>query len=159
MSNTCTYIYNLRDVHTCTHTCIPKTYINIWSHFSHVQVFAMLWTIDHQVPLSIEFPGKNTGVGCHFLLQGYFPDQRIEPRSPAMEADSLPSEPPEKDTWALIYMSVYIHTSTCFRNHKFMPNIFNWNIFQQFFLAFLLSIFLCLSFHVKISTPSICQIL
>ena len=21
------------------------------------------------------FPGKNTGVGCHFLLQGIFPDQ------------------------------------------------------------------------------------
>ena len=26
------------------------------------------WTIVHQAPLSMEFPGKNTGVGCHFLL-------------------------------------------------------------------------------------------
>ena len=27
------------------------------------------------------FPGKNTGVGCHFLLQGNLPDPGIEPKS------------------------------------------------------------------------------
>ena len=27
------------------------------------------WTVACQVPLSMGFPGKNTGVGCHFLLQ------------------------------------------------------------------------------------------
>ena len=37
-------------------------------------------------------PGKNTGVGFHFLLQGILPDPGIEPRSPALERDSLPSE-------------------------------------------------------------------
>ena len=26
------------------------------------------------------FPGKNTGVGCHFLLQGIFPTQRLNQR-------------------------------------------------------------------------------
>ena len=26
----------------------------------------------HQAPLSMGFPGKNTGVGCHALLQGIF---------------------------------------------------------------------------------------
>ena len=26
-----------------------------------------------QAPLPMDFPGKNTGVGCHFLLQGIFP--------------------------------------------------------------------------------------
>ena len=30
------------------------------------------WTIIHQAPLSMDFPGKNTGAGCHFLLQGSF---------------------------------------------------------------------------------------
>ena len=42
-------------------------------------------------------PGKNTGVGCHALLQGIFPTQGsnpgIEPRSPTLQADSLLSEP------------------------------------------------------------------
>ena len=30
-------------------------------------------------------PGKNTGVGCHFLLQGNLPDPGIKPRSPALQ--------------------------------------------------------------------------
>ena len=37
-------------------------------------------------------PGKNTGIGCHALLQGIFPTQRL---NPCLE-DSLPSEPPGK---------------------------------------------------------------
>ena len=41
-------------------------------------------------------PGKNTGVGGHFLLQGNLPDPGIEPSSPALQADSLPFEPPGK---------------------------------------------------------------
>ena len=42
-------------------------------------------------------PGKNTGVGCHALLQGIFPDPGIKLRSPALQVDSLPSEPPGKE--------------------------------------------------------------
>ena len=30
------------------------------------------WTVACQAPQSMGFPGKNTGVGCHFLLQGIF---------------------------------------------------------------------------------------
>ena len=41
-------------------------------------------------------PGKNTGVGCHALLQGDLPNPGIKPRSPALQADSFPSEPPGK---------------------------------------------------------------
>ena len=41
-------------------------------------------------------PGKNPGVGCHFLLQGIFPTPGIEPRSPALQADALLSELPGK---------------------------------------------------------------
>ena len=43
---------------------------------SCVQLFATLWTVACQAPLSMEFsPGKNTGVACHFLLQEIFPTQ------------------------------------------------------------------------------------
>ena len=41
-------------------------------------------------------PGKNTGVGCHALPQGNLPNPGMELRSPALQVDSLPSEPPEK---------------------------------------------------------------
>ena len=37
--------------------------------------FVTLWTTAHQAPMSMGFPGKNPGVGCHFLLQGIFPTQ------------------------------------------------------------------------------------
>ena len=30
--------------------------------------FTTLWIVARQAPLSMEFPGKNAGVGCHFLL-------------------------------------------------------------------------------------------
>ena len=40
--------------------------------------------------------GKNTGVGCYCLLQGDLSNPGIEPRSPRLQADSLPAEPPGK---------------------------------------------------------------
>ena len=44
-----------------------------------VRLLATPWTVACQVPLSMGFPGKNTGVGCHFLLQGIFPTQGLNP--------------------------------------------------------------------------------
>ena len=35
-------------------------------------------------------------MGCHFLLQDIFPNPGIKPQSPALQADSLPSEPAGK---------------------------------------------------------------
>ena len=40
--------------------------------------------MDYSLPVSSVhgiFPGKNTRVGCHFLLQGNLPDPGIEPMS------------------------------------------------------------------------------
>ena len=37
-----------------------------------VRFFVTPWTTAHRAPLSIDLPGKNTGVGCHFPLQGLF---------------------------------------------------------------------------------------
>ena len=37
------------------------------------------WTIALQVLCPWDSPGKNTGVGCHFLLQGIFPTQGSNP--------------------------------------------------------------------------------
>ena len=39
-------------------------------------------------PRPRDSPGKNTGVGCHFLLQGIFPNQRSN--SYLLQVDSLP---------------------------------------------------------------------
>ena len=60
--------------------------------FSHVWLFATPWTARLLCPWNS--PGKNSEVGCHFLLQGNLPNPGIEPESPILQAHSLPSEPP-----------------------------------------------------------------
>ena len=37
----------------------------------------------------LDFPGKNIGMGCHFLLKGIFPTQGLKPRLLHWQADSL----------------------------------------------------------------------
>jgi len=37
-------------------------------------------------------PGKNTGVGCHDLLQGIFPTHESNPGPPTLQVDSLSAE-------------------------------------------------------------------
>ena len=46
--------------------------------------------------LYMNSPGQTTGVDSRSLLQGNLPNPRIEPRSPTLQADSLPAEPPGK---------------------------------------------------------------
>ena len=44
-----------------------------------------------------DFPGKKTGVGCHFLLQRFFPIQGSNPG--LLHCCSLPTGPPRKPWW------------------------------------------------------------
>ena len=48
------------------------------------------WTESARVLCPWDVPGKNTGVGCHFLLQGIFLTQGLNPRLLNWQADSLP---------------------------------------------------------------------
>ena len=51
------------------------------------------WTIAHQAPLGMEFSRQEYWSGLPFPSPGDLPDRGIEPRSPALQADSLLSEP------------------------------------------------------------------
>ena len=53
------------------------------------------WTVACQAPLSMGF-SKNTGVGCHFLLQGTLPGPVIKSLSPALAGGFFTTEPPGK---------------------------------------------------------------
>ena len=66
------------------------------SHFSRVQFFASLWTVAHQTPLSMGFSRQEYWSGPLFPPPGDLPDPGIKPGSPALQADSLSSEPPAK---------------------------------------------------------------
>ena len=53
------------------------------AQLSHVQLFATPWSVTLQAPLFMgNSPSKNTGVGCHVLLQGIFLTQGLNPDLP-----------------------------------------------------------------------------
>ena len=58
--------------------------------------FATPWPVACQVSLSMEFSRQEYLSGLPFASPGDLPDPGIEVRSPALQADSLPSEPPGK---------------------------------------------------------------
>ena len=64
--------------------------------FSHVQLFATPWTVAFQAPLSLGFSRQEYWSGLSCPPPGDFPNPGIEPRSPTLQADSLPTEPPGK---------------------------------------------------------------
>ena len=61
---------------------------------SRVQLFAIPLTTDYQAPPSMAFSRQEYWSGLPFPSPGDLLDQRIEPWSPALQADALPSEPP-----------------------------------------------------------------
>jgi len=68
----------------------------ILKSLSHVQPFATPWSVAYQDPLSMEFSRQEYWSGLPFPSPGDLPDPGIEPVSPALQADALPSEPPGK---------------------------------------------------------------
>ena len=64
--------------------------------FSGVQLFVTPWTVVYQAPLSLEFSRQENWSGLPFPSPGHLLDPGIKPRSPTLQADTLPSEPPGK---------------------------------------------------------------
>ena len=61
-----------------------------------VWLFATPWTVAHQAPLSMEFSRQQYWSGLLYPSPEDCPDPGIKTRSPTLQADSLPSEPPGK---------------------------------------------------------------
>ena len=64
---------------------------------SLVRLFATPWTVAHHVSLSMGFFSRQEyWSGLPFTSPRDVPNPGIEPKSPALQADSLPSDPPGK---------------------------------------------------------------
>jgi len=63
---------------------------------SRVQLFVTPWTVAHQVPLSMGFSRQEYWSGLPFPSPEDLPSPGFKSRSPALQVDSLPSEPPGK---------------------------------------------------------------
>ena len=68
-----------------TVSCLVKS-------LSCVQLFATPWTVAHQAPPSMEFSRQEYWSGLPSPSPGDLPDPGIEPGSPALRVDALPSE-------------------------------------------------------------------
>ena len=74
--------------------CLLNLYA-VWCWWS-CPTIATPWTVAWQAPLSMGFSRQDYWSGLPFPSPGDLPYPGIEPRSPALQADALPSEPPEK---------------------------------------------------------------
>ena len=63
---------------------------------SHIRLFAIPWTVGQQASLTMGFSRQEYWSGLPCPPPGELPNPGIEPRSPTLQADSLPSEPPGK---------------------------------------------------------------
>ena len=90
-----------------------------------------LWPASLRCPLN--FPSRNTGVDCHFSLQGIFPDPKIKPTypaSPALQVNSLllnhrGSLP---DTTQILKYSLICHILDCIELAKFSSIFFKFDV-------------------------------
>ena len=70
---------------SCASVCKP----------SRARLLETPWSMAPQAPLSMEFSGRNTAVGCHALLQGTSPTQgKIHLVSPALAGGFFTTAPP-----------------------------------------------------------------
>ena len=75
--------------------------------FSCVQLFATPWTVARQALLSMEFSRQEYWSILPFTSPGDLPNPGIKPRSPSLQADSLPAGPQGKPVFNYIYVYIY----------------------------------------------------
>ena len=80
-------------------------------NFSVVSDSATPWTVSHQAPLSMGFSRQEYWSGLPYPSPGDLPKPGIKPGSPALPADSLPSESPGKHIFIFIFIFIYTGVS------------------------------------------------
>ena len=70
--------------------------------------FAISWTVPTRFFCPWNFPGNNTGLDCHFLLQGNLPDPGIKTVSPELAGRFFTTEPPVKWVMLLSHVRLFV---------------------------------------------------
>ena len=113
---------------------------------SRVRLFAIPWTVVYQASLSMGFSRQEYWSGLPFPSPGDLLDPGIDPRSPALQADALPSEPPGNTTTSYPKLKeilfsravnlgfqkvIYIQASICQRKKTHLNCSFFWRKISQ----------------------------
>ena len=98
---------SIREIQSAKFRNCRKNNMHMLRCFSHVWFFVTPWTVAHQALLSMGFSRQGYWSGLPFPSPGELPDPGIEPRSPALRAGALPSEPPGKPHYLLLYPPIF----------------------------------------------------
>ena len=101
-----------------------------WKLLSLTWLFTTPWTVACQGPLSMGFSRQEYWSGLLFPFPGDLPDPEIEPRSPALQADSLPSKPPGKPHYPCE------HSSNCSLPRSSVHGIFQARVLEWVAMSF-----------------------
>ena len=97
---------------------------------SRGRLFVTPWTVTHQAPPSMRFSRQEYWRRLPFPSQGDLPGPGIEPRSPALQADTLTSEPPEKPWIYLSFLKYYWTFTISHYHHLQSIFLFLYSIYQ-----------------------------
>ena len=130
--------------------CICSVVFCVLSRFSHVWLFETLWTVAHQAPLSMGFFRQEYQSGLPCPPPEGPPNPGIEPASPALKVNSLPTEPLGKPHICSVisqYFQEHYKLGMPFNNYdfryKFIINLF------YYFVCFCLFIGIIILSHSK----------
>ena len=111
-------------------TCL-FSYFSLWIFMkvkvkwpSHVWLLTTPWNVALQIPHPWGFPGKNMGVGCHFLSQRAFTTQGLNSGLTHCK-QTLPSDPPGKPKYSIdiniveFYIWKIFATEDKLRNYRY----------------------------------------
>ena len=79
---------------------------------------ATVWTVAHQTPLSMRFSRQEYWSGLPFPPPGDLPNLGFKPVSPALQADSLPTEPPGKPKLKIYWSIKQVTINFKRQNHE-----------------------------------------
>ena len=106
------------------------------------------WTVAHQIPLefllilSMELPRQEHWSGLTCLPPGDLPwdfsDPAIKPGTPALQADSLPSDPPGKPK-ECVFVNLFVHSTNVYCVKFVSQQILRFVCFFLFCFVFLVS--------------------
>ena len=92
--------YPLKMKSDSVHVSMLKVKVRL---LSHVRLFVTQWTVAYQAPPSVGFSRQEYWSELPFPSPGDLPNPGIEPRSPELQADALPSEPPGKQCYSFLF--------------------------------------------------------
>ena len=118
-------------LNTCMCVCVCQG-------LNHIRLFVTPWTVAHQASLSMKLSREEYWSGLPFPSPGDPPNLGVEPRSPALQADSLFSESPgeSKLSTQILFNNIFYEHMEAYISNISILTLKNAHYFVEIFLNF-----------------------